>query len=348
MGLLVLASCSGEISEKIAGKQFAFGKAGKLAVLVDDNIWDRHPGDTMRYYYGSAYPILPQPEPLFDLQPHSFDALIQEPILKQLRSYLVLANMSDKESDITKMVLDDMTQSTINSGYGDKTYQLKVGKNKWAENQLVLYIIGKNESGLIDGIKASLPAYTKRLYDFDKIQYHANLFGGGHNEAIENKIAEYYGINMPIPDRYLISIDKPPFLWIQHNSTKVTNSYVFYKKPYQDRSIFTEEKMIELRDSLTRLNISSTTPNSYMVVNDVDLPTFHYTREINGQYASELRGIWDMKNEFMGGAFATFLIHNPKRDEVVFVDAFVFGPGQSKREYMKQLIYLVEEIKILD
>ncbi len=347
LSVLLVLSCQGSIGERLAGKQFAFGKAGKIAVLADTHIWDQHPGDTMQYYYGSAFPILPQPEPLFDLQHHTFEDLIQNPIRKQLRSYVILANMSDTESPVTKTVEEDLGNMSITSGYAEKDYQFRAGMNKWAENQLVLYIIGKNESGLIDGIKASLPTFSKRLYDFDKIQYEANLFLSGHSVTIENKLNDEYGIEMNIPDRFQIGIDKKPFLWLQDITPKITSGIIFYHLPYKDRTIFSEEHMIALRDSLTKANISSTTPKSYMEINNVDLPTFYYSRDINGNYTNELRGIWDMKNEFMGGAFATFLIHNSIRNEVLFVDVFVYGPGHTKREAMKQLIYLVEDISLI-
>ena len=343
----MLVSCQGSIGERLSGTPFAFGKAGKLAVLADPEVWDGNPGDTLRFYYEAAFPILPQPEPLFDLQPHTPDDLIQDPIKKQLRSFLILANMSASESPTTKIVKDDMSTIDLEGGYGDNDYQFKVGQNKWAQNQLVLYIIARNESGLIDGIKAGLPTFSKRLYEFDKIQYEANLFLGGHNVGIENKLKAYYGIDMAIPDRYAIGIDEQPFLWLQDVSVQVTSGLLFYKMPYTDKSLFSEEQLIVLRDSLTKRNISSNTPKSYMMINNIDLPTFYYSREIDGKYAAELRGIWEMKNEFMGGAFASFLIHHPARDEVFFVDGFVYGPGHDKREPMKQLIYLIENIKLL-
>ncbi len=339
-------ACSTELADKVSGTKYAFGKAGKIAVLCDDPVWENNPGDTMSYYFGSAFPILPQPEPLFDLQHQTFDDLIQDPIRKQLRAYIVLANLADAESPITKMVEQDLGER-LNSSFGPNDYQFHVGKNKWAQNQLVLYIIGKNESGLIDGIKASLPSFTKKLHEFDKIQYQANLFLGGHNVGLEKKLADYYGIKMSIPDRYKLGIDKKPFLWLQDVSPKTTSGLIFYSTKYEDKAQFSEENMIVLRDSLTKAYITSSAKGSYMQINNVDLPTFYYERSLDGKYTGELRGIWDMKNDFMGGAFVSFTIHNPSKNEIVFIDGFVYGPGHKKREALKHLIYLIEEVKML-
>ena len=334
------------MKQKLEGKKYAFGKAGKVAVLMDDANWSSTVGDTMRYYYESAFPILPQPEPLFDLQHQTYDKLVADPMRMQLRTFVLAVNLMDEDSKITAMAIEDLGSAELANGFNNVDYQLKVGKNKWAENQLVLYVIGKNESGLIDGIKASLPNFTKRLYDFDKNQYEVSLFLGGHDLEIEKKLSSYYNLDMQIPERYQIGIDKKPFLWIQDITPKYTNGLIFYTQPYVDKEQFSEERMIALRDSLTKANIEGPTKDSYMEINRMDLPTFYYPREIDGNYTTELRGIWEMTNEFMGGAFATFLIHDPKRNNAVFVDAFVYGPGQKKREAMKQLIYLIEELKI--
>ena len=344
--LFLCLGCTSEMREQLAGTSYAFGKAGKVAVLADNSIWDQAPGDTLEFYYASAFPILPQPEPLVDLQHQTFDDLIQDPVRKQLRSFLILVNLSDRESRVTEMAINDMGEETLSNGFKSNDYQLKVGKNKWAENQLLLYIIGKNESGLIDGIKASLPNFTKRLFEFDKLQYEANLFQGGHNEEIEEKLKSYYQINMPIPERFNIGIDKKPFLWVQDITAKFTNGLIFYKEAYQDEKQFSEPNMIMLRDSLTKKNIRGSKEGTFVKINNVDLPTFHYPREIDGKYAAELRGIWTMENDFMGGAFVSFLIHDPTRNQVIFVDVFVHGPGSTKREAMKELIYLVEELKL--
>lgn len=342
---LLLISC-GDLSSKFQGRQYAFGKAGKVAILADNRLWNSQPGDTLRFYYESPFPILPQPEPMLDLQHQTFDDLIQDPIRKQLRTYVILANMADKDSDISKMVVDDLGQSNIDASIGDNSYTLKAGKNKWADNQLLLYVIGENESALIDGIKASLPSFSQRLFDFDKIQYENSLFISGHNRQIENKLEAAYGIKMPIPDKFQVGIDKPPFLWLQDVKSKVTGGLVFFEMPYKDKSQFSETSLIALRDSLTSANISGPAEGSYMTINNTDLPTFYYSREISGNYAAELRGIWDMKNDFMGGAFSSFLIHHPERNSVIFIDAFIYGPGELKREAMKQLIYLVEEVNL--
>ena len=83
-----------------------------------------------------------------------------------------------------------------------------------------------------------------------------------------------------------------------------------------------------------------------MRTNDVDLPVFTKSMEINELYALEARGIWDIVNDFMGGPFISYMIHDPKSNELLFIDAFVYAPGKSKRKYMQHLETIVSSVKM--
>ena len=59
-----------------------------------------------------------------------------------------------------------------------------------------------------------------------------------------------------------------------------------------------------------------------MKVNDKDLPMFTYNTQVNNSYALEARGIWELENDFMAGPFISYLVHNPTKNELYFLDGF--------------------------
>ncbi|MEM9884792.1 MAG: DUF4837 family protein, partial [Bacteroidota bacterium] len=65
--LILAASCTQETRESLTPTPNAYGPRNQLVVVMDDDLWQSDVGDTVRFYYGSAYPVLPQPEPIFDL-----------------------------------------------------------------------------------------------------------------------------------------------------------------------------------------------------------------------------------------------------------------------------------------
>ena len=91
--------------------------------------------------------------------------------------------------------------------------------------------------------------------------------------------------------------------------------------------------------------MSTEIENTYMRINDVDLPMMIQATEINGNYTVEARGIWDIVNDFMGGPFLGYLIHNAKTNELIYIDCFIHAPGKKKRNYIQQLEYVVSSLK---
>jgi len=60
-------SCSNVDMAQFEARTAAFGQVNDMVVVADQKVWESAVGDTFRYYFSSAYPILPQPEPVFDL-----------------------------------------------------------------------------------------------------------------------------------------------------------------------------------------------------------------------------------------------------------------------------------------
>jgi hypothetical protein len=86
----------------------------------------------------------------------------------------------------------------------------------------------------------------------------------------------------------------------------------------------------------------STLDNTFMKINDQDLPLFVEQMELNGTYALEGRGIWEMENDFLAGPFVSYLINDEKGKQLVLVDGFVLAPGRKKRELMEELVQVLQ------
>ncbi len=112
--------------------------------------------------------------------------------------------------------------------------------------------------------------------------------------------------------------------------------------PYENKSQLTKEGLKEIRNMLGREYVSTTLDSSFMKVNDRDLPLFVSVTEINGHYALEGRGIWEMENDFLGGPFVSYLINDEANKQLVMVDGFVLAPGRKKRELMEELVQVLQ------
>ena len=113
----------------------------------------------------------------------------------------------------------------------------------------------------------------------------------------------------------------------------------FYQ--YQSDSVFTSTEMIKMRNAFTNDFVQGSRENSYMAVYEEYLPA---TKEVNlnNIYAKEYRGLWNMKNDFMGGPFLHYTFVDEKNNRVVNLDGFVYAPKFNKREYLRELEALMK------
>jgi len=346
LGLGLLSACSAEgVSKSMESQAIAFGKVNRINVICDKELWEGPLGDSIRFYYGAAYPILPQPEPIFDLRQITLEDIRKEPIRKELRTYLILADLSDEVSETSSFVRKDIGAQKLNEINEGNGYGTAIARNKWAKGQTLVYVYGNSFAKLRENIITSHPSIAKKINTTNEKMIDASTYFNGVNQKLGDEVFSTMQVRKRIPTDYYAAINKNNFTWLRRETDEVSINILLHKVPYTNQSQLSREGIKAIRDSLGQKYISSSEEDSYMRINDVDLPMFVKTTSINGDYAIEAKGIWDIVNDFMGGAFVSYLIYDPKQENLLFLDGFVHAPGKQKRDIMQQLEHILHSAK---
>ncbi len=337
-----LASCSGS---SLKPKPSAFGKLNHIAVVADEDVWEGAVGDTFRYYFTAPFLLLPQPEPIFDLRHFTPEELRGDPLRRELHNYVILANLEDADSPTTQLIQNDLSPGATDIAAGGKAFGTKVGIDKWAKDQIVVYLFGKGEEAVMQGIQEGFSAINNRIRKSDLKQLAANTYQSDENVTVQEKILQIHGVQMRIPGDYIEALHDDKFLWLRKDTRKTTRNIFVYRLPYTSQEQLTKEGLRTIRDTLGRKYVSTESPNTYMRTNDVDLPLFITPKSLDGKYALEGRGIWDIVNDFMGGAFISLLVHDADNNELLFVDGFLHAPGEEKRDIMQELELIIDSVR---
>lgn len=323
-------------------KPMALGVMNEIVVLADDKIWEESPvQDTFMYYFASPYPIMPAPEPLFDIRHFSIFELESDALRKELRTYVILADLSDPDSPASRMVKNDLGEEAINKFYADSNYFTTAGLDKWAKGQLMVYIMGKNQDDLSKNIVRAFPRISERIRKHDVEQLRAQTYVHGKANEVSRMIDESFGFKLDVPGDFKVAINEDNFMWIRKDTRDLTSNIAIRTYPYQDANQMNKENIIEMRNRLG-LKIEGATLGSYMQTNAKDLPVYTYSKEFDGRFAIESRGIWEMTEDFLGGPFVNYAIING--DKIVVIDTFVYAPGKDKRDYVQQLELVVASL----
>jgi len=345
MGLLA-TGCSEDMRKQLKPRPSAYGPTNQLVVIAEQDVWEGAVGDTFRHYYSSAYPLLPQPEPIFDLRHFTPLQLEQDPLRKELRNYIILSNLENEDSGATEMVVEDVGSERVREVRETNTSFTSVGRNKWANNQLLIYIFGYGKDNLISNMKKAFPAVKKRIDQANDDRIEASVYLDGEDVKLGNEIQNALGFSMRIPKDYYIAFNKDSTMWLRRETSKSSTNILLHKTPYTSQDQLTRENMKVLMDSLGKNYISSEIPGTYMQVNDKDLPMLIETKKISGNYALEARGIWELVNDYMGGPYVSYLTVDPNTNQLILIMGFIYAPGEKKRELMQNLEFVMRTAKI--
>jgi hypothetical protein len=345
---LVASGCNQETQRQWEAKPTALGKLNEIVLITGDDLAESAIRDTFDYYFGSSYPIMPSPEPMFDIRHYTVKELRYEPLRQQLRTYVILADISDADSDATKMLIQDLGKERLRDAQAGQLTS-SVGKDKWARNQLLIYLFADGREALARLIAEKYSAVAKRINQHDKEQLAAGIYAIKNiNPGLSNRIAEEIGVEIDVPGVYQVALDKldENLIWLRHDGKEHISNIVVTRHNYTGPEMLTKEGLTKLRDLHGKSHVQGGSPGSYMVTNTTNLPIYHEVTSIDDNYAVEMRGIWEMTDDFTGGPYITMAIVNEAEQSLLLLDGFVLAPSRPKRKYIQELEYIFERARV--
>jgi len=283
------------------------GRTSEVLVVMADQNWKMTPGDTIRATIGVVPDWTAQAEPEYRIS-HINKAQYGNMYLKFRNILVVKFDKSIHKSSV------------------------KVKHNVWAKPQTIVTITSPN-------IKSFLKAYSE-TYEQIKEYFHQNelhriadVYKRSQERTISKRLIEKYSFKMALPKGFYIALDKADFMWLRRPTTEIEEGVLIYSYPYTDTSLFNYQHIINLRDSLTKLYIPGPVDSSYMKVSTF-FPPYHRTTFFKGNYATELRSLWDVKGYAMGGPFMSYTFVDTIANRMIMLDGYIKAPRKAKRDLM--------------
>lgn len=343
---LALTSCTEDMQRTLQPTPSAFGQINGLVVMADSSIWTAGVGDSVAYFFEAPYIILPQPEPIFDVRHIEPARVLAEPTWGQLRNYVILADLSDEDSPTTEIVLNDLSDEKIRQ-VREEGFGTAIAKDKWATGQQLIYIMGRNLDELLTGMSTVYPGVVKRLQQREDERMRVTTYFEGVNRRLGDTVNQVAGARLDIPGGYdRVPIDAEDIVWLRKEVQGASLNIMVTKVPYEDQEQLSKAGLKDIRDQIGREYVSSTTENTFMRINDTDLPLFTDAMELNGTFAIEGRGIWEIEGDFLAGPFVSYLLNDEEDQQLVLVDGFVYAPGRKKRDLMEEVVQVIRTAEV--
>lgn len=316
-----LVSCS-EAKRKQALLPNISGKAGEVIVVIDKGQWEGAVGTTLRDSLACDCPFLPQKEPLYtlvDLAPSGFTQMFQ------LHRNIIIVNI---KSDVTEPGI---------------LYRNDV----WARPQCVIRINAADSETAVQIIKENsqkIVAYLEQA-ERDRVIANAKRY---EELSISPVITEMVGGAPHFPSGYKIKKKTDNFIWVEYNPQYVTQGVFVFKYPVEEgEQMMDLDNIIRNSNEIMKNNVPGMFDNTYMMISDFARPSIEY-KKYKGLEFAEIRGFWEVYNDFMGGPFVSHVFYSQDGKEVIVLQGFVYAPKYDKRHYLRQvesIIYSFEWAK---
>lgn len=304
--VVLLSSCGGRtvFSPQSSGRPY------EVLVVIDSDMWEKPSGRALFDVLDTNVPGLPQPERSFRISntdPRNFN-----------QTFRIFRNII-----IVKIDSERYTQP-----------KMKYQRDVYAVPQVIMTIQAPD--------KASFAKYVKKNSDrivrfFTSVEMNREVknLEKKHSAIVERKVDSLFGCSIYMPadiHRYKAAKD---FLWCSTDRASADLNFVMYSYPYTDKRSFTLDFFVHKRDSVMKANIPGQLDGMWMTTN----PDFVWDRafELGGEYAMEVRGLWEMRNDCMGGPFVSHVRYDRPNGRIVVVEGFVYSPDKLKRNYMRLL-----------
>lgn len=315
---LILFSCK----DKATGyKPNVAGKAGELLIVMDDKIKKSEAGKTLQRAVIETYLGLPQDEPHFDMliTPHrGFSSH-----LKTFRNLMI--------TEVSQKVKEDTIQYY---------------KNMWAKPQWVVRITAKDTTHLrllVERNELKLLSFFNKAERERSINYYKTI----PNANVIEEIKKDWQAKMNIPANLKKRNTEGHFIWLGEDTEWGSQGVLMYEYPYVGEGTFSKEYLLNKRDSMLNRNVPGPSDGSYMTT-EHGFPIIYKKTTINDTEVIELRGLWKVQGDMMGGPFILHAHHDVKNNRVVVTEGFVYSPEKpDKRDKIRQIEALMYTFQLL-
>ena len=291
------------------------GNINNVSIVMKEKEWESGLGKSTRNIVGDIYQGLPIDEPnfkFFNISPKQFNGFS-----RHSRNILYFQK--------------------------DTTNKFRIYKNLYSKPQLFFLIQGEDEDILINYLIENKPLIINAIKEGERKEKIRRI---KKSPSKSNVLRKKMRINLVYPSVYKKVKDTFNFIWLEKQILKGTLNIISYRLPLN--TISDPPKLIDvirIRDSIGKINIPGRLEGTHMIT-EKDYRPYFYKLNMGGKIIFETKGMWEVKNDFMGGPFINYILKDKKSNEWVIVEGFAFAPSVSKRDYMFELNSILSTISI--
>ncbi len=308
--VLFFVSCNDDTKIVLASS----GNLNEISIVVQDQLWEGSVGKALKSILSKPIYGLPQQEPLFKLRqipPRVFSGFVTKS-----RTIIIIEKNKQKH---TRLLL-----------------------NKYASPQTVIVVSGMTSREIIEELKKHSKKIINKIKEAEIKEKQRRIRKSLSNSQVLDSI---FKIKLDYPSIYRVAAADRNFVWLRKDTKSGSVNLSVFQTSLKTNRLNTE-KIIIIRDSVSKQKIPGPTKETYMST-ETQYKSVLVPTKIRKYKGLEVRGLWEVKKQFMGGPFINFSVVDSINNRILFFDGFVYSPGTEKASYIFEIEAIIKSLKIL-
>lgn len=315
LAAIVIVSCDESGKSKKTYLPKSVGNINSLQVVINNDLWNGGVGEEIRNHLAAPADGLPQDEPLY--------AISQMPV-----------------STFSGFARKNRIYLYVDLGQEEK---FSIENNVYAAPQTGVTIIANNEARLADLI----------LENSDKIKeaYHRSEIRENQKRIRislkkNDSLKERLGVSMNIPSAYRTAFASDDFYWIRKDLKSGSTNIIIYEVPINmiRKGSAVVSDIIKIRDSIGSSHMPVEDEGQF--ITEEAYAPYIFTSEIDGKFAYETKGTWEVKDKYMAGPFLNYAVEDTINNRYLILEGFTYAPSVAKRNLQFELEAILKSAKI--
>lgn len=320
--VVVIAFSSCETNTNRSNLPRSIGNTSEvLVVLQNEQQWDNPIGLTLKEYLGKEQTGLMQSEPIFDL------------------AHITVNNFSDmfkKHRNILIVVIDEKVSSI----------KVESFKDKWADPQRIVRITSPSALKFATNFSEYADGIVENYNETERSRILSVFRPSSKNEVLK-KVRTKFNLDITVPQGFYVAKSEHGFMWIRKEVTDFSQGIIIISEPYLDKKQFSLNSIVSRTNRYLKQYIPGESEGTYMAIDDEFIaPVRKQIEDFSFEYAIEMRGVWNVEHDFMGGPFVSYSFVDEASSNIITIYGYVYHPNKKKRNLLRQLEAIIYSVKL--
>lgn len=267
-----------------------------------------------------------------------FVEAVESPIegLPQLEQNFRVTYINPEAFNGTFRVYSNIIFAEVGKKYAEA--EMRTARNEYCRPQLIVFLSAPDGMSFVELVQGRSKQILDMFNEQEFVRERASL-GKKYSRAVMRQAEKQFGVSIKAPSNIdEIKVGKD-FFWASDGKRENRTNVCLYTLPMQDLSL---EAFVAARDSVMKINIPGGREDQWMETDGRTVTSRIVER--GGRQVMEVRGLWDMKNDAMGGPFVSYVQADASGQKLLVAEGFVFAPEEKKRAMIRQLEAVLQTI----